>query len=159
MFVRPCACLKPVLRGTRSLVFFLNLAQWDLVRIKKKTGKNRITRKILFYPKMKKMGPKRSENGVFLHISKDFVISFFLKQSKMKNHIVIYISPQTPFLSKFWFSSYVPKCPWPDRFNDSLKCNISRKKRTIKLIFCMWVNVKDSFKLILLFLMDEGMHA
>ena len=27
----------------------------------------------------------------------------------MKNHIVIYISPEIPYLVKFWFLSYVPK--------------------------------------------------
>ena len=24
----------------------------------------------------------------------------------MKNHTIIYISPQTPYLGKFWFASY-----------------------------------------------------
>ena len=29
----------------------------------------------------------------------------------MKNYIVIYISLQTPYLAKFWFSSYMDKMP------------------------------------------------
>ena len=47
----------------------------------------------------------------------------------MKNHNDIYISLKTPYLATFWFSSYGPECCWPITLQDSLKCNISRKKR------------------------------
>ena len=52
------------------------------------------------------------------------------KWSKMKTSIVIDLSPQIriSYLAKFRFSSYGPKCSWPIKLQDSLKCNISRKK-------------------------------
>ena len=46
----------------------------------------------------------------------------------MKTNIVIDISPPIPYLANFWFSSYVPKCGQPIKLQDSLKCNISRRK-------------------------------
>ena len=51
----------------------------------------------------------------------------------MKNHI-IYISPQTPYLEKFWFSSYGPKCCQAIRLQDSLKYNISYNHNSLKCI-------------------------
>ena len=33
-----------------------------------------------------------------------------------------YISPQTPYSAKLWFSSYGPKCSWSIKLQDSLKC-------------------------------------
>ena len=77
----------------------------------------------------------------------------------MNNHIVIYISPQTPYLAKFWFSSYGPKCSQPKRLQDSLKCNILRKKCGIKLTFCEQINIKFFCKLILSFLEGVARHA
>ena len=48
----------------------------------------------------------------------------------MKTSVAIDLSPQIriSYLAKFWFSSYGPKCSWPIKLQDSLKCNISRKK-------------------------------
>ena len=66
---------------------------------------------------------------VFLHFLKKFVFSFAWKQSKIKSHVVNFISRQTTYLEKFRFSSYGPKCSQPIRLQDSCKCNISRKKR------------------------------
>ena len=50
----------------------------------------------------------------------------------LKWSIVIYISLQSPYLSKVWFLSYVSKCFWPIRLQDSSKCNISRKEWATK---------------------------
>ena len=69
----------------------------------------------------------------------------------MKTKIVIDISPAIPYLAKFWFSSYGPKCCEPIKLQDSLKCNVSRKKRMIKFIFAMQINIKVFDKLILSF--------
>ena len=60
-----------------------------------------------------------------------FVITW--KQSKVENHIVVYISLQTPCLARFWFSSYEPKCSQSIRLQDSSKFNISRKEKGIKI--------------------------
>ena len=62
-----------------------------------------------------------------------FVITFPWKQSKVENHIVVYISLQTPCLARCWFSSYEPKCSQSIRLQDSSKFNISRKEKGIKI--------------------------
>ena len=69
----------------------------------------------------------------------------------MKTNIVIDISSPILYLAKFCFSSYGPKCCQPIKLQDSLKCNISRKKWMMKCIFCMQINIKVFYKLILSF--------
>ena len=46
----------------------------------------------------------------------------------METDIVVDISPPIPYLAKFWFSSYEPKCCQPIKLQDCVKCNISGKK-------------------------------
>ena len=46
----------------------------------------------------------------------------------MKTNIATEISPPIPYLAKFWFRSYGPKCCWQIKSEDSIKCNILRKK-------------------------------
>ena len=65
----------------------------------------------------------------------------------MKTNIVIDISPSILYLAKFWFSSYGPKSCWPIKLQDSLKCNISRKKGMMKCIFGMQINIEVFYKL------------
>lgn len=80
----PCIYACPTMHLFESSVdwntlvrFFLNLGQRYSVRIKKKTGKNRILSKI---SKLSKVDPKWAQNGgVFLHFLKNFVISFSWK--------------------------------------------------------------------------------
>ena len=67
----------------------------------------------------------------------------------MKTSIVIDISPPVAYLAKFWFSIYRRKCCWPIELQDSLKCNISRKKWMKKFIFVMSRNIGIFYKLIL----------
>ena len=62
---------------------------------------------------------------------------------------IVNISPPIQYLEKFWFSSYGPKCCQPIKLQDSLKCNISRKKLMMKYIFGMQVNVEVFCKLML----------
>ena len=40
---------------------------------------------------------------------------------------IVNISPPIPYLEKFWFSSYGPKCCQPIKLQDYLKCNIKKK--------------------------------
>ena len=115
MFTQSClesACYLFLKFGTMQMV----------LRIKKllRTG----IRKILFSPKMRKMGQKWR----FLHSLKNFGFRFSRKLSKMKNHIVIYISPQTPYLAKLWFSSFGRKYCWPIKLQDSLNV-ISQERK------------------------------
>ena len=70
--------------------------------------------KILIAPKIGKMGQKWD----FFLISKNFVISFGWKWSKMKDHIVIGFLAQTPCLPKFWFLGYGLKSCRPIRLQD-----------------------------------------
>ena len=69
----------------------------------------------------------------------------------MKTNISIDISLPIPYLSKFWFSSYEPECCWPVKLQDSLECNISRKKWKMKFTFGMQVNMEAFIKSILSF--------
>ena len=69
----------------------------------------------------------------------------------MEANIVVGISPPIPYLKKFWYSSYGPKCCQPIKLQDSLKCNISRRKWIIKFIFGMQINIEVFYKLILRF--------
>ena len=46
----------------------------------------------------------------------------------MKANIVIDILPPIQYLAKFWFWSYGLKCCQPIKLQDSLECNIPRKK-------------------------------
>ena len=45
----------------------------------------------------------------------------------MKTNVVGDISPPIPYLAKFWFSSYGPKCSQPIKLQDSLKCNTQER--------------------------------
>ena len=58
----------------------------------------------------------------------------------MKTNKVIDISLSIPSLTKVWFSSYGPKCCWSIKLQDSLKCNVSRKKWMMKCIFGKQIN-------------------
>ena len=41
----------------------------------------------------------------------------------MKTNIVVDISPPVPYVAKFWFPTYGPKCCWSVKSQDSLKRN------------------------------------
>ena len=76
----------------------------------------------------------------------------------METIIVIYISPTN--VGKFWVSSYGPKCCQPIKLQDSLKCNIIRKKRMMKFIFfCMQINIEVFCKMILSFWVSLTSHS
>ena len=68
----------------------------------------------------------------------------------METDIVVDILPSIPYLVKFWCLSYGSKWCQPNKLQDSLKCNISRKKWIMKFIFGMQINIKVFCRLILL---------
>ena len=76
----------------------------------------------------------------------------------MKTNIIIDILLLLPCLAKFCFSSYEPKYCWQINLQDSLKCNISRKKRMMKFI-CMEINIEVFYKLILSFWVCVSSHV
>ena len=79
----------------------------------------------------------------------------------MKNNIISDISPTSLYLAKFLFSSYGPKCFWPIKLKDSLKCNISRKMRSVvmKCILGMQINIEIFYRLILSFWVCIARHS
>ena len=77
----------------------------------------------------------------------------------MKTNIVIDISPSIPYLAKFLFLSYGPKCCWPIKLQDSLKSNNSRKKWMMKFVFGMLINIEVFYKLVLSFWVCIAKHA
>ena len=77
----------------------------------------------------------------------------------MDSNIVVDISPPIPYLAKFWFSSYGPKCCQPIKLQDSLKCNISRKKWMMKFVFCIQINIKVLYKFMRSFWVCATRHA
>ena len=77
----------------------------------------------------------------------------------MKTNIVNDISTPVPYLAKFWFSSYGPKCCWPVRLQDSSKCNISRRKWMMKFIYGMQINTEVFYMWTLSFWMCVARNA
>ena len=69
----------------------------------------------------------------------------------METNIVADISTTIPYLAKFWFSSYWPKYCHPAKLQNSLKCNISRKKWMMRFVSGMQINIEVFYKSILLF--------
>ena len=76
---------------------------------------------------------------------------FFEKFCQNENiyFFVIDISPPTPYLENFWFLSYGAKRCWQIKFQQSFKCNISRKQWMMNFIFGMQIDIKVLHKLIL----------
>ena len=69
------------------------------------------------------------------------------------------ISPPIQYMTKFWFSSCRPRCCQSIKLQDSLKCNISRKKWMMKFVFCIQINIKVLYKLILSFWVCATRHV
>ena len=72
---------------------------------------------------------------------------------------IVDISPPILCLAKFWFSNYGPKCCQPIKLQDSLECNISRKRWMMKCIFGMQINIDVFYKLILSFWVCATRHT
>ena len=77
----------------------------------------------------------------------------------MEINIVVDISLAIPYLEKFWLSSNGPKSCQPIKLQDSLKCNISKKKWMMKFIFGIQINIEVFYKLILSVWVCIGRHA
>ena len=67
----------------------------------------------------------------------------------MKANIVVDILPPIPYLTKVWFSSYGPKC----------RQSIVTKAWRMKLIYCVKINLKVLYKLIVSRLVCIAEHA
>ena len=89
----------------------------------------------------------------------NFVNFFSLKKWKAKVLLILDISLQTPCLVKFLFWSYCLKCSWPIRLQDSLKYNISKKMEGSNWVLCLQINIRVSYKLVLLLLVNVPRHV
>ena len=71
-----------------------------------------------FCPKNLENGPKMDQKEGFLNLLKKFVINFYRISAKMKIHIICYAPAQIPYLGRFWFLRYGPKCSQPIRLQE-----------------------------------------
>ena len=94
---------------------------------------------------------------VSLLMNKYDILNFYLLSFLCKTNIVIDIWPT--YVAKFRVLSYGPKCCQPIKLQDSLKCNIVRKKWMMKFIFCMKLNIEDFCKVILSFWVSVTRHS
>ena len=60
----------------------------------------------------------------------------------METNIAADISRPIAYMSKFWFSSYVPKWCQPIKLQDFLKYNILRNNWMMKFILGMEINIE-----------------
>ena len=98
---------------------------------------SQIFQKKHFAQKIGKMGQKQG----FLNILKNFVINFYWICSIMKIYIICCVPAQIPYLGKFLFLRYGPKCSQPIRLQDFLINHISRTNQWNSLIFCMLIQI------------------
>ena len=94
-------------------------------------------RKIFFAPKIGKMGPKWVNQG-FFNLLESLVINFYWIWSIMKIYIICCFPAQIPFLGKFLFLRYGPKCSQPIRLQDYLINHISRTNQWNAWFFSCW---------------------
>ena len=112
--VRPSAFLSFRLSGHFLWIVSLTFCKfWHGARNSYEVVRDRawFSRKIFFVPKMGELGQKQG----FLNLLKNWVIIFFWIWSIKKFYNIYCILAQIPYLGKFWFLRYRPKCSWPVR--------------------------------------------
>ena len=101
------------------------------------------------------MGKKGPEwPGCFCIFQKTLPLVFLRNNLKLKLILLLIFHRQ----SQIWQDSSSGCCQ-PIKLQDSLKCNISGKKWKIKCDFCMQINIKVLYKLILPFCVGATRHA
>ena len=80
---------------------------------------------------------------------------FFLVYNRKWKRILLLIFHHQ---SHIWQNSS-SRCCQPIKLQDSLKCNISRKKWMMKFVFCIQINIKVLYKLILSFWVCATRHV
>ena len=104
-------------------------------------------KKFFLPPKLRNWAKNEPITG-FLNILKNFVIYFYWICSIMKMNVICYVPAQIPYLGKFWFLRYEPKCSQPIRLQDFLINHISRINWWNSLIFCLLIQIYKNYKLI-----------
>ena len=113
-------CLSGSFLGIVSLVFS---KFWDGARNLYEVVHDR---QINVCPQNCKDDPKTGQKQDFLNLLKNVVINFCWICSIMKMYIIWCVPAQIPFLGKFLFLRYGPKCSQPVKLQDFLISLISR---------------------------------
>ena len=105
------------------------------------------------YPQNRENGQKRGQKRFFEFIENflNFTINLYWIRSITKTCIFCSVPAQIPFLRKFWFLRYGPKCSQPIRLQEFLINHISRTNQWNSLIFYMLIQVHINQKLIKFF--------
>ena len=103
---------------------------------------------------------KRAQNGPKIGFFKIFwknsLLVYTGNNLKWKVILLMIFHQQIPYLAKFWFLSYGPKCCWPIKLQGSLKCNILSKKR---VMFIFGIHIEVFYMLIQSFWVCVVRHA
>ena len=123
-----------------------------------KTYRAVFSRKIHFCQNLSKKVPEWPQSRFFLDYSKCFVILVFLGNNLQGKLTLLFI-----FHHHIWQNSgsrvMGENTISQSLLQDSLNYNILRKKRMMKFIFCMQINIEIFYKLILSFWLSVTRHA
>ena len=103
--------------------------------------KARFSRKKIFCPQNWENWQNMGQKQGFFNLMKNFAINFYWICSIMKIFIICCVLAQIPYLGKFWFLRYGPKCSQPIRLQDFLINNISRTNQWNSLVFCILIQI------------------
>ena len=139
--VRPAILLSILLSrcflGIAWLVFFFKFGMVLESHVKLCVTEPDFLGKCFFPSKIGKMDLKWANNRVFFNLLENLVINFYWIWSIMKIYIICCVPAQIPYLGKFLFLRYGPKCSQPIRLQDFLINHISRTNQWNSLIFYM----------------------
>ena len=107
---------------------------------------------IFFLPQNWEKEPKMGQKNSFFNLLENLVINFYWIWSIMEIYIICCVPAQIPYLGKFLFLRYGPKCSQPIRLQDFLINHISRTNQWNSLIFCMLIQIYINEKVIRKFL-------
>ena len=107
-----------------------------------------LKKKFFFWSQNWEKGPKMSQKQNFLNLLKNLVINIYWIYSIMKKYLVFCVAAQVPYLGKFLFLRYGPKCSQPIRLQDFFINHISRRNQWNSVIFGMLMQIHINQKLI-----------
>ena len=102
----------------------------------------------IFFASNWEKGPKMVQKQGFFNLLENLVINFYWIWSIMEIYIICCVPAQIPYLEKFLFLRYGPKCSQPIRLQDFLINHISRINWWNSLIFCLLIQIYINYKLI-----------
>ena len=142
MSVRPSVLLSRHFLGIVSLVFS---EIWHGARNSYEVVRDRarFSEKKNFLPQNWEKRPNMGQKHGFFNLLENLVINFYWIWSIMEIYIICCVPAQIPYLGKFLFLRYGPKCSQPIRLQDFLINHISRANQWNSLIFYMliWIHI------------------